>query len=220
MSLIKVVVLALLVTSATYAQAPRDVPVRAFENDQLRVHEISLAAGERTELRAHSDALLITFGNDLEGRAPLEPVMWRDAGTTSLDNRATTPFNALLVELVAPRSQGASSVPPEVLTANPTTSTSYPRVEGHRVRTVLDNARVLVTAHRLPQMQPPTEARHWHPREMVLVYLAGGELSGATGDVVTHRVRRGAFDVFPANVLHALHNVGNDPVEFLMITPK
>ena len=29
-----------------------------------------------------------------------------------------------------------------------------------------------------------------------------------------------SFDVVPANVLHAFRNAGNDPIEFLMITPK
>ena len=224
MSLLKVALLALVVTSATYAQSPRGtepVPVRAFENNQIRVQEISLASGQQTELRAHADALLIPFGNDLEGRAPLEPVTWQAAGTTSLDNRGGTPFNALLVEIVAPRSEGGSSMPPELL-APPTdfsTLALYPRVDGHRVRTVLDNARVLVTAHRLPQFQPPTEPHHWHSREQVLVYLAGGELAG-TGQLGSHRVRRGEFAILPANVPHAFQNQGNDPVEFLMISPK
>jgi cupin domain len=212
MQLFKVALLALALIGALDAQVPG--------GEQVRVREISLAAGAQTELRAHADALLIPFGNDLDGGAPVEAVTWRGAGTTSLDNRGSTPFNALLVELVAPRSDGAASLPPEALAPTTTASGLYPAHEGHRVRTVLDNARVLVTAHRLPQFQLPTEPLHWHSREMVLVYLSGGDIAGATGHVDAHRVRRGTFDLLPANVPHAFQNMGNDPVEFLLITPK
>jgi quercetin dioxygenase-like cupin family protein len=94
------------------------------------------------------------------------------------------------------------------------------RVEGRRVRTVLDNPRVLVTAHRLPDWQPATEPWHWHARDLVLVYLAGGDIMGSSGQVDARHVRRGDFDVLPANLPHVFQNVGNSPIEFLLITPK
>jgi hypothetical protein len=52
------------------------------------------------------------------------------------------------------------------------------------------------------------------------VYLTDGEMSGSTGQRGFHRARRGEFHVLPANTLNALRNVGNDPIEFVMIAPK
>jgi oxalate decarboxylase/phosphoglucose isomerase-like protein (cupin superfamily) len=54
----------------------------------------------------------------------------------------------------------------------------------------------------------------------VLVYLSGGELSGSTARYGSRRARRGEFDVLPANMLHALRNMGTDPIEFLIVWPK
>jgi hypothetical protein len=219
----KVALLTLVLSSATYAQATRGAQlaaVPAFEDAQLRVHPVSLAPGGRAELRAHADALIIPFGNDLDGRAPLDPVSWHPAGATTLENRGPMPFDALVVELVAPRSEAASSLPPEVTPEAVRSSLLYHRAEGRRVRTVLDNPRVLVTAHRLPDWQPTTEPWHWHSREVVLVYLAGGEIAGSTGQLDARRVRRGDFDVLPANLPHVFQNVGNAPIEFLLIAPK
>lgn len=218
MQLFKVAALTLVLASAMDAQAP-SAPMRTFEDEQIRVHEISLAAGQQTEIRSHSDALLIPLANDLDGRAPVDAATWRPAGTTSLDNRGATPFNALLVELVAPRSEDAPTTPPEAFLLSPA-ATLYPRAEGLRVRTVIDNPRVLVTAHRLPQLQTATTAWHWHSRELVLVYLGSGDVAGTTGQLDAHRVRRGNVDVLPANVPHAFQNMGNDPIEFLLISPK
>jgi hypothetical protein len=97
----------------------------------------------------------------------------------------------------------------------------YPLYDGHahRTSTLVENARVAVSWHRLvPLVQ--TEPYHFHPRDTLLVYLAGGEMSGSSGRRGIHRARRGEFDVLPAYTLHALGNVGNDPIEFVMIAPK
>jgi quercetin dioxygenase-like cupin family protein len=88
------------------------------------------------------------------------------------------------------------------------------------VRTIVDNEQVLVSRHRLPPLWLPTEAPHFHPRDVVLVYLAGGQIDGATGYPGVRHARRGDVDVIPANVLHEFRNLGNDPIEFVMITPK
>jgi hypothetical protein len=115
-----------------------------------------------------------------------------------------------------------ASVAPEALpVAFSSEDLAYPLYdhEAHRASTLLENARVAVTWHRMvPLVQ--TEPYHFHLREALLVYLAGGEMSGSTGRRGFHRARRGEFDVLPAYTLHALGNVGNDPIEFVMIAPK
>lgn len=216
--------LGILLASVSYAQdRPNNEqpPIRAaFESDQVRVRRVQLTPGERTEIRDHPDALLIPFTADLEGNVPLDDVTFHMTGTTTLENQAATPFAGILVELIAPPSDMPAFLPPEVAAERvPGYSPMYRR-EGHRVRTIVDNSRVLVTIHRLPAWQPRTEPKHWHSRELVLVYLASGEIKGSAGRLGARRVRRGDFDVLPAKVPHAFDNVGNDPIEFLMITPK
>jgi quercetin dioxygenase-like cupin family protein len=208
----------------SYAQdrtTEQRTPVRAaFESDQVRVRHVQLAPGERAEIVNHRDSLLIPFTADLEGRVPVDAAAFRPMGTTTLENRAAVPFAAVLVELIAPSSSPPASLPPEVAAARIPAYSPVHRMEGHRVQTIVDNSRVLVTRHRLPAWQPRTEPVHWHPREVLLVYLGGGEIDGAAGRLGSRRVRRGDFDVLPADVPHAFHNAGNDPIEFLMITPK
>jgi quercetin dioxygenase-like cupin family protein len=221
---IPLVVLGIAFASVSYAQEPaRDerLPIRAaFADDQLQVFRVSLVPGASAQRSNHPDALLVSLTVDLDGRVPRDDAAWHAAGTTTLENRAKTRFDGILVDLAAPPLDVPAPLPPEVAADRISEYPSRYRSEDYRVRTVLDNPRVLVTWHRLPPWRPQREPRHFHPREVVLVYLAGGEIRGSTGRLGIRRVRRGDFDVLPANVLHTFHNAGNDPIEFLMITPK
>jgi quercetin dioxygenase-like cupin family protein len=208
-------------SDAQDARTDKRSPIRSvFQDDQVRVHRVSLESGASAEMREHPDALLLSFTADLDGRVRPGEAVWYSAGTTTLANRAATRFEGVLVELTAPPSSTPAPLPPEAIANRVIDDVPGYRMEGHRVRTVVDNPSVLVTWHRLPPWQPQFEPRHFHPREVVLVYVAGGEIRGTTGRLGVRRVRRGDFDVLPANVLHAFRNAGNDPIEFLMITPK
>jgi hypothetical protein len=195
-----------------------------FEDGQVRVLRVSLRAGEATPVEAHPDAVLIYLTADLDGRAPDAAATWQPMGSYGLQNHARTSFEALLVELIAPASGAPASVEPEAMPvaySYSSWSTEYPFYEpdAHRASTLVENARVAVTWHRLvPLVQ--TEPYHFHLRDTLLVYLRGGEMSGSTGQLGFHRARRGEFHVLPPNVLHAHGNVGNDPIEFVMISPK
>jgi quercetin dioxygenase-like cupin family protein len=194
-----------------------------FQDDQVRVRRVSLRAGEATPVEDHPDAVLIYLTADLDGRAPAAAATWQPMGTYGLQNHARTSFEALLVELIAPASGVPASAEPEAMSAYSYSSwsTGYPfhEPDAHRASTLVENARVGVTWHRLvPLVQ--TEPYHFHQRDTLLVYLRGGEMSGSTGQLGFHRARRGEFHVLPPHVLHALGNVGNDPVEFVMIAPK
>jgi quercetin dioxygenase-like cupin family protein len=218
------VLLAIAFAGASDAQDPvtdKRSPIRsAFQDDQVRVRRVSLESGASAQMREHPDALLVALTANLDGRVRPDEPAWYAAGTTTLENRAATRFDGILVELTAPPSNTPAPLPPEAVADRVPDDLPGYRMEGHRVRTVVDNPRVLVTWHRLPPWQPQFEPRHVHPREVVLVYVAGGEIRGSTGRLGVRRVRRGDFDVLPANVLHAFRNAGNDPIEFLMITPK
>lgn len=195
-----------------------------FEDDQVRVLRVSLRAGEQTAVEDHPDAVLIYLTADLDGRVPDAVATWRPMGTYGLQNRARTSFEALLVELTAPASGAPASIEPEAMPATysfASFSPEYPFYEpdAHRANSLVENARVAVTWHRLvPLVQ--TESDHFHLRDTVFIYLRGGEMNGSTGQLGVHRARRGEFHVLPSHVLHALGNVGNDPIEFVMIAPK
>jgi quercetin dioxygenase-like cupin family protein len=193
-----------------------------FQDDQVRVLRISLRGGEATPVENHPDAVLIYLTADLNGRIPDAVATWQPMGTYSLENHARTSFEALLVELIAPASGVSASIEPEATAAAYSSEDlEYPFYEpdAHRASTLVENARVAVSWHRLVPLVR-TEPYHFHLRDTLLVYLAGGEMSGSTGQAGFYRARRGEFHVLPPNVLHALGNVGNDPVEFVMIAPK
>jgi hypothetical protein len=208
---------------AQYPAADRSRQYRVeFEDDQVRVLRVSLGPGEGTPVDDHPDAVLIYMTADLDGQMPAAEAAWQPMGTYALENRARTPFEAVLVELIAPASEVPASIAPEAVpVAFSSEDLVYPLYDrhAHRTSTLVENSRVAVTWHRLvPLVQ--TEPYHFHPRDTLLVYLAGGEMIGSTGQRGVYRARRGGFDVLPAYTLHALGNVGNDPIEFVMIAPK
>lgn len=195
----------------------------AFEDDQVRVLHVVLDPGESTEIRGSPGGVLVYLTADLDGRIPAAEAAWQPEGTTTLSNRARTRFEGILVELPAPKSPTPSALPPEATwkyeSLDQVGYLGLHRAERPRVATVIDNPRVLVTRHRVvPWVR--TERFHMHRREVVLVYLAGGTIRGSTGGPGVRRVRRGEFDVLPANLLHAFRNEGNDPMDFVMIAPK
>jgi hypothetical protein len=195
-----------------------------FEDDQVRVLRLSLQPGEKRTIQDYEGMLLVHLTANLEGQMPPAEASWYGAGTATFENRAKRPFEGIVVGLRAPASGVPAGIPPEV--AGQVRSyggfVPYSPYDGTetRVRTLVDNSQVLVTLHRLSRSWLASEPEHFHPREVVLVYLAGGQISGSTGSVGVRQVRRGDFDVLPANLLHAFRNVGNDPIEFIMITAK
>ena len=194
----------------------------AFEDDQVRVLNVSLLPGQRTTVQDQMGGLLVYLTANLDGQVPSAEVSWYSPGAT-LENRAKRPFEGIMVGLRAPVSGAPAPVPPEVSAH----AGRYGRVPyfyygntPNSVRTLVDNDQVLVSLHRLARSAVQTEPPHFHPREVVLVYLSGGQISGSSGYFGTRHVRRGDFDVLPANLLHSFLNLGNDSIEFVMITPK
>jgi hypothetical protein len=192
-----------------------------FEDDWVRVLRISVGPGEKTAVRDYADGVLVFLTADLDGQMPPTDAVWQPAGSRAVENRAKTRFEALFVELkVAPSDIPAPRVPELALgTLTNADAYSYDYRRDHRVTSLIDNERVTVSRHRLVPLLR-TEQFHFHPREAVLVYLRGGALSGSTALYGFQRARRGEFDVLPANTFHDLRNMGNDPIEFLVVWPK
>jgi quercetin dioxygenase-like cupin family protein len=201
----------------TRVGAAADAARVEFEDAWVRVQSVSVNPGETLGGQNRSDGVLIYLTADLDGRMPRAEAAWQPASAQAVANRATTRFDALLVELKAPPS-GAPPFVPELAPWNASHSVYVERGD-HTVVSLIDNERVTVTRHRMAPLRW-TERFHTHPREAVFVYLRGGELTGSSAVDGFHHARRGTFDVLPADFWHALYNGGNDPIEFVAVWPK
>ena len=180
-----------------------------FEDDQVRVLRVSIGPRERTAAMDRLAGVMIFLTADLEGRMPSAEVEWQPAGTRALENRATSRFEAVIVEFKDAPSVSAGT-PPELALSVP---------ERVQVKRLLENDRLLVGRHRLAAAATG-ELRHFHPRETVVVYLNGGRTAGTTGRILPHSVTRGQVDIVPAHTLHSFWNAGSDPIDFIAVFPK
>jgi len=192
-----------------------------FENASLRIHRLSVAPGERTAAQGLGDGVLVYLTADLEGQRPRTEALWQAAGSPPLENRASTRFEALFVELRAGSSDASASIIPELapgLQPVPGTIETYVSRE-KMFASLIDNGRVTVSRHHVVPLRW-TDRYHRHSREAVYVYLRGGEVSGSTAEIGYHHTRRGDCDVLPANQWHTLYNGSNDPIDFVVVWPK
>jgi quercetin dioxygenase-like cupin family protein len=181
-----------------------------WENNRLRLRRIAVEPGTSARAEGSADRVLIYLTANQDGNMPEAEAVWQPAGSPDWQNRGPRPLEAIAIDLKGAPSGATSGTPPEAL------NTPY-RAE---TKTLIDNARILVTKHRYAPttfVDPP----HFHPDDMLVVYLQGGYtwpvLGGGWG---AYRVRRGEVDVVPANSLHTLGNAGSDPLEFLVILPR
>ena len=180
-----------------------------WENNRLRLRRIAVDPGASTRAEGGVDRVLIYLTANQDGNMPDADAVWQPAGSPDLQNRGARKLEALAVDLKAASAATSGGTPPESL------HTSY-RAE---VKTLIDNARVLVTKHRYAPttfVDPP----HFHSDDMLVVYLQGGYTWPVFGGWGAYQVRRGEVDIVPANSLHTLGNAGSDPLEFLVILPR
>ena len=180
-----------------------------WENNRLRLRRIAVDPGASARAEGGVDRVLIYLTANQDGNMPDADAVWQPAGSPDLQNRGARKLEALAVDLKAASAAASGGTPPESL------HTSY-RAE---VKTLIDNARVLVTKHRYAPttfVVPP----HFHSDDMLVVYLQGGYTWPVFGGWGAYQVRRGEVDIVPANSLHTLGNAGSDPLEFLVILPR
>jgi len=180
-----------------------------WENNRLRLRRIAVDPGASARAEGGVDRVLIYLTANQDGNMPDADAVWQPAGSPDLQNRGARKLEALAVDLKAASAAASGGTPPESL------HTSY-RAE---VKTLIDNARVLVTKHRYAPttfVDPP----HFHSDDMLVVYLQGGYTWPVFGGWGAYQVRRGEVDIVPANSLHTLGNAGSDPLEFLVILPR
>jgi quercetin dioxygenase-like cupin family protein len=194
--------------SAQYERRAVEPLPDGWENDRLRLSRVTAEPGAAIA-GSDADRILIYLTADPGGRiAPAEAV-WQPAGSGDLENSARTRVEAIAIELKPATAQPVRGTPPEAL----------PVSRRAEVRHLIDNPRVLVTKNRYT---PATyvDRLHFHPEDILVVYLRGGYTWPAVPAWGPSRVRRGEVDVIPANTFHTLGNAGGDPLEVLVIAPR
>ena len=206
------------------AQSGGAVSERIWENDRMQLVRLSLAPGERFTDESREGSAIIFMTTDLDGRMPPAEAAWHDPGPVMLENRGRTRFEAVVVDLktTLPRSIGVTA--PEVVRAREPGASQVHGVEygagEARAEGVIFNDRMSVTKERYGIGQSwSSDPPHFHPQDVVVVYLRGGYVWPTAGTHAPQRVRRGDVRIVPANVLHTPANAGSDPLEFLLIIP-
>ncbi len=189
-----------------------DQPGVMFEDDQIRVLRVKLGPQETVSAGTHPDQVLIYLTADLEGRMPAAEALFEPAGSQSRQNASGMIVEAILVQFKTPPDPDVPFVP-EFRSGEPdgdVTATS-----------LIDNPIVNVMKCRMMPVVS-TEPAHIHPRDTVVVYLTGGQIAGTTagGSMYGRPAKRGEVDVLPPYAEHSLGNLGNDPIEFLVMQIK
>jgi quercetin dioxygenase-like cupin family protein len=183
-----------------------------WESDRIRVRTISVEPGARLAApQAGTDRVLVFLTADLDGHMPSADAVWQPASEPERENRGRSRVDALVVDVKAAPDHAGGGPPLEALSSG----------DGINARVLIDNPRVVVIKLRYSQHLQSVDAPHLHAQDALVVYLAGGyTLLPAREWGYPARVRRGEFDVVPAQTFHRFANASGDPLEFLVIIPK
>ena len=180
-----------------------------WQSGHFDVRRIAIAPGARLEAPWKLDAVLVYLTADLDGRMPPAEVAWRPRGSAPLENHAKTRFEAIAIGLNDAPPIAADVTPPEALVFSGAADS----------RVLLDNSRVLVLKTRYRTNAYP-DPLHFHPQDLLSIYLSGGYMWTANPAAGPSKVTRGDVELVPANTLHAFGNAGSDSIDLLAIVPK
>ena len=201
-------------------------PQLVWENDRIRVERILLAPGERLVGESRGGRVVVFLTADLDGRMPAAEAVWHEAGPVTMENRGPARFEALVVDLKSRTPRASGVTPPETLPAPGIAQWGrYRDTYGRMIvesKNVVENEYVSVTKQRYaPASSEYFNPIHFHPQDVVVIYLRGGYAWPATGHYGPHvlpdAVRRGDVRIVPANTIHLDGNAGSDPLELLLI---
>lgn len=212
-SLLAIGAAALFLEGAVAAQyAERTIANRtppAWENDQFRVRRIALAPGAQMVPPDGEDTVLVFLTADLDGRMPPAEAVWLDRGARPVENHGRERFDAIAIGVKGEPASGRAGTPAEMINLT----------DEADVRVLIDSPRAMVLKARYRSNAYATPL-HFHPRDLLAVYLAGGYTWLPKAEWGAYRVNRGDVDLVPANTFHLFGNAGSDPLDCLLIFPK
>jgi hypothetical protein len=204
------------------AQSAAATSQSVWENERMRVDWVSLAPGDRLSRESTDGSVIVFMTTDLDGRMPPAEAAWQDPGQVTMENRGRTRFEALVVDLKGRATRSGGATPPEVVrgfgsVAPSAIAGSYAAMM--QAQNLIMNDRISVTKESYAAAWS-AEPLHFHPQDVVVVYLRSGYIWPTSSVYGPEHVRRGDVRIVPGNVLHTTFNAGSDPLEFLLIIPS
>jgi quercetin dioxygenase-like cupin family protein len=206
--------------AAALAQDPVKVDSAHYkvilENATVRVLKIDYAAGSKSSMHQHPDAIVVPLGpskvrftmpdgKSEERDLASEAAMYMPAGTHSPENIGSGPINAILVEFKA-ASPGKAVVP-----------TSR---DGMGIKALAEGP--YGVAHRITadaSFEEPAGSKHDY--DQLVITLGPSQITlSIDGKVVKTTWQRGEVQFIGRGVPHQGKNVGDKPVDYVIVAVK
>src|SRR5262245_6904843 len=202
---------------AASAQDPAKVDSAHYkvlvDNASVRVLKVDFAAGAKSPMHSHPDAVLVALGDakatftfpdgktqDVELKK--ETGLYTPAFTHAPANTGTTPVDAILVELKA---------------KDPGTATLPAKREGMQMTTIAEGPRA-VAFKTTAAADFHEAAGSTHEYDQVVIALGDSDMSVAVdGKAPVTKWKRGDVQYIGRGVKHESKNTGGKPIEFAIV---
>jgi quercetin dioxygenase-like cupin family protein len=185
------------------------------DNPSVRVLRISYAAGAKSPMHSHPDAMLVSLGESKvrftlpDGKTQdsaigKDTAMYTPAGTHAPVNIGTTPVDAILVEFKA-KEPGTATLPTQRPGMQATPLAECPRAVAYKTTAAPD-------FHEAPGTK--------HDYDQVVIALGPSPLSLTAGTTHVVSWKRGDVQFIGRGVAHESKNTGGTPVDFVIVAIK
>ena len=218
----KILTLALVLAAMPMVAAAQD-PVTVdpahykvlVDNDSVRVLQVQFAAGAKSPMHAHPDAMLISLadsktrftladGKTQDSMIGKDTAMYTPATTHSPANVGTTPVDAILVEFKA-KAPGTAAIPTQRAGMQLAVLAESPRAVAYKVTAAPDF------------VEPPHTT---HEYDQVVIALAPAAMSLTVGTKHITSWNRGTVQFIGRGVEHESKNTSGKPIEFAIVAIK
>ena len=212
--------LALLWSVAAFAQDPTKVAAAnykvLFENPSVRILKITYAAGAKSALHSHPEAVVVPLvtsnvkftgadGKSQERELASETAMFVPAEAHSVENLSKGPIDAILVEFKS-KAPGTATLPDTRTNLGMKHIADSPRAVVYR-------ATADTTFHE------PAGSKHEF--DQVVIALGAAQMSLAIdGKPAKTKWARGEVQFIPRGVAHESKNLGTTPTDFVVVAIK